>query len=329
MSYSYQQSRPLHPQLPKALNRRVVAVVAAIIAGIILLSTGFYTIAADEVGIVLRFGRYARTVEPGLHLKIPFGMEKVIPVPTQRKLKEEFGFRTIEAGVRTQFATRGYEEETLMLTGDLNIGTVEWIVQYQIKDPLKFLFSVRNVRDTLRAASEAVMREIVGDRSVNEVLTTGRTEAGVAATMALQEVMDQYETGVDILFVQPQTITPPDPVKPSFNEVNQSEQERARLINEAESEYQEAIPRARGEAQQMIETAAGYAMERVNEAKGDSKRFTAVYQEYVKAKDVTRRRLYLETMREILPKVGRKIVIDEKAKNVLPLLELSGKGVAK
>jgi membrane protease subunit HflK len=268
-------------------------------------------------------------VEPGLHLKFPFGVERVYPVPTQRKLKEEFGFRTVEAGVRTQFATRGYEEETLMLTGDLNIASVEWIVQYQIKDPVKYLFRVRNVRDTLRAASEAVMREVIGDRSVNEVLTTGRIEVGVAATTALQTVMNQYETGVDILLVQPQTITPPDPVKPSFNEVNQAEQESKRLINEAESEYQEAIPRARGEAQQLIQTAEGYAAERVNRAKGDGKRFVAIYQEYIKAKDVTRRRLYLETMREILPKVGRKIVIDEKAKNVLPLLELSGKGVRK
>ncbi len=329
MSYSYQQSGSQRLQIPKGISRRAVATAAAVVAAVVFLATGFYTIAADEVGIVLRFGRHVRTVDPGLHLKVPFWIENVIPVPTQRKLKEEFGFRTLQAGVRTQYTSRGYEEETLMLTGDLNIGSVEWIVQYQIKDPVNFLFRVRNVRDTLRAASEAVMREVIGDRSVNEVLTTGRTEVGVAATVALQNVMDQYETGVDILLVQPQTITPPDPVKPSFNEVNQSEQERARLINEAESEYQEVIPRARGEAEQLIETARGYAMERVNEAKGDSKRFIAIYQEYAKAKDVTRRRLYLEAMREVLPKVGRKIVIDEKAKNVLPLLELSGKAVQK
>lgn len=329
MSYDYRQSGSQRLQMPKGYSRRAVATAAAVVAAVIFLATGFYTIAADEVGIVLRFGKHVRTVEPGLHVKVPFWIENVVPVPTQRKLKEEFGFRTLKAGVRTQYATRGYEEETLMLTGDLNIGSVEWIVQYQIKDPVKFLFRVRNVTATLRAASEAVMREVIGDRSINEVLTTGRAEVGVAATMALQTLMDQYETGVDILLVQPQSITPPEPVKPSFNEVNQSEQEKERLINEAESEYQEVIPRARGEAQQLIQTTEGYAAERVNEAKGDSKRFIAIYQEYVKAKDVTRRRLYLEAMREVLPKVGRKIVIDEKAKNVLPLLELSGKAVQK
>lgn len=315
-------------RLPDNIRGIVIAVVVVILVGI-LLKSGLYTVEADSVGVVLRFGKHVRTVDPGLHMKIPYGVEAVIPVPVQRKLKEEFGFRTVAAGVRTQYATRGYEEEALMLTGDLNIGSVEWVVQYQIKDPVKFLFRVRNARNTLRDASEAVMREVVGDRSVNEVLTTGRIEVGITATRALQAVMDQYETGVDILLVQLQNVTPPDPVKPSFNEVNQAEQEKERLINEAESEYQKAVPRARGEAEERIQTAEGYATERVNEAEGNAKRFIAMHGEYVKAKDVTRRRLYLETMREILPGVGRKIIIDKNQTGILPLLDLAGKEVRK
>ncbi len=315
-------------QLPKNI-RTIVAGAVIVLLVIITLYGAFYTIEADEVGIVLRFGRHDRTTEPGLHMKIPFGVETVIPLPVQRKLKEEFGFRTLEAGVRSKYATQGYEEEALMLTGDLNIASVEWVVQYQIKDPVKFLFNVRNVRDTLRAATEAVMREIVGDRSVNEVLTTGRAEVGVTTTTALQDIMDQYDTGVDILLVQLQTVTPPDPVKPSFNAVNQAEQEKERLINEAEAEYQKAIPRASGEAQQMIQTAQGYAMERVNRAQGDAKRFIAMQGEYTKAQEVTRKRMYLEMMEDIIPKVGRKIIIDEKTGGILQHLDLGGKKVAK
>lgn len=325
-SYSYDEFKMPQLKMPKNIGMIVaVALVVIVVLGVV--SSGFYTVAADEVGIILRFGRHIRTVEPGLHMKIPFGVDVVVPVPIQRKLKEEFGFRTIEAGVRSEFATKGFEEEALMLTGDLNIASVEWVVQYQIKDPVNFLFRVRNVPGTLKDVSETVMREVVGDRSVNEVLTTGREEVGVAATTALQGVMDQYETGVDIVLVQLQSVTPPDPVKPSFNEVNQAEQEKERLINDAEAEYQKAIPKARGEAQEMIQTAEGYAMERVNMAKGDAKRFIAMQGEYVKAKEVTRKRLYLETMHDILPKVGRKIVIDENQKGILPFLDLSGKEV--
>lgn len=322
----YQDFKMPEVKLPENIRGLVIGGII-VIAIISVISSGFYTIAADEVGIVLRFGRHITTVEPGLHIKVPFGVDRVIPVPTQRKLKEEFGFRTIEAGVRSQFATKGFEEEALMLTGDLNIASVEWAVQYQIKDPEKFLFRVRNVRGTLRAASETVMREVVGDRSVNEVLTTGRTEVGIEVTTGLQKMMDQYETGIDIVLVQLQSVTPPDPVKPSFNAVNQATQERERLINEAESEYQKAIPRASGEAQQMIQTSEGYAMERVNRAEGETKRFVAMQGEYAKAKEVTRKRLYLETMRAILPEVGRKIIIDENQKGILPFLDLAGKEV--
>jgi len=315
-------------RLPDNIRGIVITVVAVILA-IALFRSGLYTIEADSVGVVLRFGKHVRTVDPGLHFKIPYGVETVSPIPVQRKLKEEFGFRTLEAGVRTQYSSQGYEEETLMLTGDLNIGSVEWVVQYQIKDPVKFLFRVRNPRNTLRDASEAVMREVVGDRSVNEVLTTGRIEVGVTATGILQKVMNQYETGIDILLVQLQSVTPPDPVKPSFNEVNQSEQEKERLINEAESEYQKAIPRARGQSEERIQKAEGYATERINEAKGNAKRFIAMHGEYIKAKDVTRRRMYLETMREILPNVGRKIIIDKNQTGILPLLDLAGKELRK
>ena len=322
----YQDFKMPEVKLPDNIRGLVIGGII-VIAVISALASGFYTIEAEEVGIVLRFGKHIDTVEPGLHTKIPFGIDQVIPVPTQRNLKVEFGYRTVAAGVRSQFATRGFEEEALMLTGDLNIASVEWAVQYQIRDPEKFLFRVRRVEGTLRAASETVMREVVGDRSVNEVLTTGRTEVGVEVKAGLQKMMDQYDTGVDIVLVQLQPVNPPDAVKPSFNAVNQATQEMKRIINEAESEYQKAIPRASGEAQQMIQTAEGYAMERVNRAKGEAKRFIAVQGEYVKAKEVTRKRLYLETMREILPKVGRKIIIDENQKGILPFLDLAGKEV--
>jgi membrane protease subunit HflK len=287
------------------------------------LQSSFYTIAPEEVGVVLRFGEYVRTTDPGLHLKAPFGIEQVSKVPVQRQLKEEFGFRTVSAGQRTQYARdRRTTAESLMLTGDLNIADVEWIVQYKVVDPVAFLFKVRAAQQTFRDVSEAVMRSVIGDRSVDEVLTAGRQEAEDEFVTQLQVLCRQYELGIDVQLVALQDVNPPDLVKPSFNEVNQAEQERETLINQAQAELNRAIPKAEGEAKATIEGARGYAIDRVNKAKGEATRFEALHSEYSKAPDVTRRRFYLETMADVLPRVGKTVIVDESVRSVLPLLDL-------
>jgi modulator of FtsH protease HflK len=304
------------------------AVRAALVAIVvlILLFTSYYQIEPAEVGVIQRFGAHVRTTGPGPHLKIPFGIETLTKVPVQRQLKMEFGFRTMRGDVRSQFAqlTPEVAAESIMLTGDLNVAVVEWIVQYRIKDPSKYLFKVRSVEQTLRDMSEASMRQVVGDHSVDEVLTIGREAISHDAMGLLQKLCDLYDNGIEIQQLLLQDVNPPDPVKPAFNEVNQAIQEKERAINEAWAEYNKAVPRAKGEAEQAVRAAEGYALERVNKADGDAKRFDALYEEYRKAPAVTRKRIYLEGMRAILPKLGRKLILDEKARGVLPLLQLDG-----
>jgi membrane protease subunit HflK len=308
-------------RVPKISPKLIRYVVIGILAIIVLFSS-FFTIDPEEVGVILRFGRYTRTVSPGLNFKMPLGIEQLEKVPIQRQLKEEFGFRTEEAGVRTRYSKANLLGESLMLTGDLNVAVVEWIVQYRINDPYKYLFKVRETRATFRAMTEAVMREVVGDRTVNEVLTVGRQEISVTVKTKLQEMCDQYETGIKVDQVVLQDVNPPDPVKPSFNEVNEAQQEREKLINQARSEYNKVIPRAKGEAEQMIQEAEGYALERVNRAKGEAARFSSIFAEYRRAKDVTRERIYLETLGKVLPRVGKKLIVDENVKGLIPLLDL-------
>jgi membrane protease subunit HflK len=307
-----------------AIRNVALGIVAAI-----LLFTSWYTVSPDEAGVVQRFGAYVRVTGPGLNFKLPLGMERVTKVPVERQLKHEFGFRTLRADVRTEFEQRTYKEESLMLTGDLNAAEVEWIVQYRISDPYRYLFKVRNTEQTFRDLNEAMMREIVGDRSVNEVLTIGRQEIANAVEGKLQALCDQYETGIRVEQVVLQDVTPPDEVKPSFNEVNEAQQEREKMINQARSEYNKIIPKADGEAMQIIEEARGYALERVNKAQGDAARFTAMFKEYMKAREVTRQRIYLETMEEVLSKVGKKLITDDKAQGILPLFQFDGKGEVK
>ena len=300
---------------------------ALIVLGLLILGfTGYYQNEPDEVAVVQRFGRYVRTTEPGPHLKIPFGVETVTRVPVQRQLKEEFGFRTLRPGVRSEFAQPSPETagESLMLTGDLNVAVVEWIVQYRIRDPRRYLFHLRNVHHTFRDMSEAAMRQVVGDHSVDEVLTIGREAIALQAKEELQRLCDQYANGIEVQQLVLQDVNPPDPVKPAFNEVNQAIQEKERAINDAWADYNKAVPRAKGEAEQAVRAAEGYALERVNNAEGDAKRFEALYEEYRKAPQVTRKRLYLEAMAQLLPRLGRKLILDDKAKGVLPLLSLEG-----
>ena len=313
---------PLDIKLPKIKPSVIRGIIVAVVVVIVLVGS-VYQVSPEEIGVILRFGKFARTSDPGLHFKLPLGIELLTRVPVQRQLKLEFGFRTTRPGVRSEFkVTPETTKESVMLTGDLNVVDVEWIVQYKIKDAFKFLFRLRNVEETFRDMNEAVMRKIVGDHSVDEVITVGRAKIADEAKVELQTLCDLYENGIDVNQIILQDVNPPDPVKPSFNEVNESLQEKERKINEAWSEYNQEIPKASGEAEQAIRGAEGYATERVNRSRGDAALFESVYKEYAKAPAVTRRRLYLETLNDILPKIRKKFIIDEKQKNFLPLLNL-------
>lgn len=302
-----------------------LALIVIAVAGLTALSC-FYTIQPGEVGVVQRFGRFVRMATPGLNWKMPAGIEKVTKVSEQYVHTEEFGIRTIQTGARTQLAGGSvFLDEALMLTGDLNTALVPWVVQYRIADPYQYLFKVRNVRDTLRSQSEAVMRQVVGDRSVNEVLTE-RLEIATEARRLLQIAINDAQTGLAIVNLELKKTTVPEPVQPSFNEVNQALQEKERMIYQAREAYNKVIPEAQGEAERLVKDAEGYALERVNMAQGDASRFLQLLAEYTKAKEVTRRRLYLEAMAEVVPRVGTKYILDPQQSSLLPLLDLGQKG---
>jgi len=297
----------------------------AVFAAVVLLIVGFgafFQVGTEEAGVVTRFGKHVRTVSPGLKMKIPF-VERIYKVPVERQKKQEFGFRTEQAGIRTEYSRTGSvtEDEAIMLTGDLNLANVQWVVQYRVSDPYNYLFKVRDPDNTLRDLSEAVTRQIVGDRTVNEVLTVGRAEIANKVKALLQDMTSEYSLGVQIAQVVLQDINPPESVKQAFNAVNEAQQERETLINEAKSEYNKVIPRARGQAQETIQQAEGYATQRVNNAQGEAARFNALYSEYVKAPEVTKKRIYLETLQEVLPKLGNKIITSENGNNMIPLLK--------
>jgi membrane protease subunit HflK len=306
---------------PRIPGRTIGIGILALVALWVVLSS-VYRVEVDEQALVLRFGKHVRTTERGLHFKLPRPIESVIKVAVQRQLKEEFGFRTEEPGQRTRYAPQSFDAESVMLTGDLNVADVEWITQYRIRESFNYSFKVRNVTETFRDMNEAVMREVVGDRSVTEVLTVGRQEIETEVETRLQELANQYEMGIKIEQVVLQDVNPPEAVKDAFNEVNQAQAEREKMINEALAEFNRIIPRAGGEAQQTIQQAEGYATERVNRARGDAARFDALLAAYRRAPEVTRQRIYLETMNAIFPKMKNKVILDEKAKNVLPLLNL-------
>lgn len=302
--------------------------VIAVIAVIAALFNSFYAVGPDEVGVIRRFGRYTRTTNPGLHLKAPF-IEKANKVKVKYIFKEEFGFRTSQPGIVSRYSPKEYFDESLLLTGDLNVLVVEWIVQFKVKDPVKLLFNVRNPQGTIRHISEAVMRQIVGDYAVSEVLTTRRIDINQEVQDKLQEILDLYNSGIQIVTVKLQDVNPPDEVKPSFNEVNEAKQEKEKAINQAWEAYNKVVPKAHGEAEKTIREAEGYALNRVNMAKGDAAKFIATWEAYKNAKDVTRKRLYLEVMNEVLPKAGNKFIIDSSQKSILPLLSLNKEGGAR
>ncbi|HSZ78572.1 MAG TPA: FtsH protease activity modulator HflK [Chthoniobacterales bacterium] len=312
-------------------NRPSAAQIAAIVIGALLivlliavLLTFSYTVGAESEGVVLRFGKFFKTVEPGLHFKLPLGIDAVTVLPIRRQLKLEFGFST--AGYTNPLQVgQDPEEEKSMVTGDLNAALVEWVVQYRIEDPRQYLFDVRNPEGTLRDLSEAAMREVIGDRTVDELITIGRQDIEIEALARMQELSKRYQLGIRVDQVQLKNVNPPSQVQASFNEVNKAQQDRENAINVANGEYNKVIPKAKGEADQTIRGAEGYRFKRVNEAEGDVAAFSAVLQQYVKAPEITRTRLYLETMSEILPQTGQKIIVDESMRQLLPILPLSTK----
>ncbi len=307
-----------------AIVRKILAnfktTIIVIIVVIALFGT-FFQIGPEEVGVITQLGKYSRTVESGLNFKLPF-IERVYKVPVERQQKLEFGYRTISSGIQSQYSKSGSQDESLMLTGDLNLADVEWVVQYRIDNPYNYLFKVRNPENTLRDISEAAMRQIVGDRTVNEVLTVGRTEIAGKLKELVQELCREYSMGVKVDQVVLQDVTPPDPVKAAFNAVNEAQQEKETLINQAKSEYNKVIPKASGQAKETIQKAEGYATARVNNAMGEAVRFNALYEEYIKAPEVTKSRIYLETMSQVLPELGQKIITDQEGNAVLPLLQM-------
>jgi membrane protease subunit HflK len=303
-------------------QKGLLPIVIVIILVVIGAYSSTYEVDTEETGVVLRFGKFSGYSDPGLHFKLPFGIDQVYLVQTGRVLKEEFGFRTVSPGVRSTFTKRGLDEESLTLTGDLNVSDVEWIVQFQVADPFKFIFRINDPVGTIRDISEAMVRKVIGNANVTEVLTTERALLANEIQEDLQSTLNEYDIGVRIVTVKFQDVTPPDPVKAAYNEVNESEQQRESLIFQAREQFNREVPRARGEAKKVLQEAEGYAVERVNKARGETNRFLALLTEYRKAPSVTRSRIYLETLEEVLPRLEEVYVMDEKSGGLLPLLPL-------
>jgi membrane protease subunit HflK len=305
-------------------------VFAGAVVLLIILWSSWFTVQPEETAVVQRFGRVVRTAEPGLHAKWPYGIETVRLVPTARVLKEEFGFRTLASapGQRTQYTgqqpsgNQAYKSESLMLTGDLNVIDVQWILQYRIEDPIRYLFHVRDTRQTIRDMTEAVMRRVVGNRLGSDVLTVGRVGVSTTVKEEIQLILNAYDTGVRLVTVELQDVTPPDPVKPAFNEVNEARQDKERTINQAEEQVNRELPKAGGEAARSVREAEGYAIERVNRARGEATRFQAILAEYQQAPEVTRRRLHLEALGRFMTDVKGVYIVDSEQKAMVPWLAL-------
>lgn len=307
------------PFVQQVLKNIKTILIAAFI--LIIVWSAFFQVEPEEVGVITRFGKFTTSVQPGLNFKIPL-VDKVTKVPVERQQKLEFGFRTVSAGVNSEYTKGGTADESLMLTGDLNLADVEWVVQYRIDDAYKYLFMVRDPENTMRDIAESTMRQVVGDRTVNEVLTVGRADIAQTVKDLMQQMCNDYSLGTKIDQVVLQDVNPPDPVKGAFNAVNEAQQEKETLINQAKSEYNKVIPHAHGQADETIQKAEGYATARVNNALGEVARFNSLYLEYMKAPEVTRKRIYLESMQKILPALGNKIITDQEGNNVIPLLQM-------
>ena len=291
----------------------------AILISIFLVYSSIYTVDANENAVILRLGKYHSTTNPGLQFKLPL-IDSVYKVKVDYQYKKEFGFRTLKPGVKTHYSSRGYEDESWMLTGDLKIADVRWVVQYKINDPMKFLFNVKNIDETIFDVSESAMRLMIGDRSFIEVIQAERITIAAEAKEYMQKILDKYESGISIQMVQLQGVVPPEPVADSFNEVNRAKQEQETLINEALQEYNKQIYKIEGEAQKIITEAEGYAIQRVNEAKGDANLFNSILKEYQKSPQITKDRLFIEAMEEIYSNNSNKIIVDKDIEHLVPFL---------
>lgn len=317
---------PDAPRGPTPAQGRQLGLIALVALVLWAAYSSFYTVQPEERAVVKRLGRVTGISEPGLHFKLPFGLDTVQVVATERVLKQEFGFRTQEGEPdrenRTRYSQQEFPDESLMLTGDLNVIDVEWVVQYRISDPIKYLYAMREPDRTLRDISESVMRRVVGNNIGSEVLTTGRVEIATKAREEIQAAMNRYDNGIHVITVELQDVVPPTRVQPAFNEVNEARQERERMINEAMKQANQAIPRVQGEAQRRIAEAEGYAVERVNRARGEADRFNAVLAEYRRSPEVTRTRMYLEALNDALPRIGSVVVVRDGQVPPVPLLNL-------
>jgi membrane protease subunit HflK len=312
-------SAPMDPRL------RFGGIALVVLLLVLLIGSTMYQVDPEEVAVVTRFGKFVRTETPGAHLKLPWGIERAEKVRVGLVRKAEFGYRSEdieEPGERTRYSRNDFSHESLMLTGDLNQADVEWTVQYRVKDPKAFLFNVRDPENTLRALALSTMRSVIGDHSIDEVLGQARVEIDTKAQALLQGALDLYDSGIDVVRVNLQNVVPPEEVKAAFEDVNKADQEMKKLINDARKVYSREVPQAKGQAEQIISAAEGYQIDRVNRASGEAERFNKVLAEYVKAPEVTRRRLYLEVMADILPRIRRKVIVDDGLEGLLPLLDL-------
>jgi membrane protease subunit HflK len=308
---------------PRRLTPRAIIIVIVVILALITVFSSFFVVRPQETGVVLRFGRFTRLAEPGLHFKLPFGIEKSEKVLTQVVLKQEFGFRTERPGITTIRAAQDFPGESIMLTGDLNIVDVEWIIQYRIIDAFNWLFKVQEKDKTIRDISQSVINELVGDRAIFDVIGAERANIEARGQDKMNELFDKYDLGIRVTTVKLQNIVPPaGPVQEAFEDVNKAIQDRNRLINEGQEAYNQAIPRAKGEAEQLIQEAEGYAINRVNRAEGDVARFARVLDEYSRNPGVTRTRLYYEMFEEVFKDAENVDLIDKNLQNFIPFKAL-------
>jgi len=314
------------PQLPRWAKPATMGLVVLGILALVFLSTSFYIVDQTEEAVITRFGRYLTTTGPGMHYKLPFGIDKHYPVKTRVVQTEQFGFRTIKSGINTVYSNETFPEESTMLTGDLNIVDVEWIIQYRIVDPRAWLFNVKEKTNTLRDVSRSIINMLVGDRTILDVIGPERTNIEVEGTKLMNETFNKYGLGIEVIAVKLQNIVPPKGVQEAFEDVNKAIQDMNRLINEGKEAYNAEIPKAQGQAAQQIQVAQGYATERINKANGDVARFNSVYEEYRKAPDVTRKRLYYEMIEAVFQNQSGTTLIDRRFQNFLPMKNLDATG---
>lgn len=318
------------PKLPFSLKPRTIIIILVVVAVIAVATSSFFVVDQTERGVVLLLGRYNRTAGPGLHFKLPFGIEQNYNVVTERIQSQEFGYTTLEAGVTSRTQRAANPDEYRMLTGDLNIIDIQWNIQYRIVDPQAWLFNVEDQQKTIRDISRSVINALIGDRAISEVLIgSGREEIQLASRERMNEIFDSFGLGINVTGVNPQNWEPPQGrVQTAFEDVNRAIQDMNRLINEGRQDYNQAIPRARGEAQRLVQVARGYASERVNRANGDVARFQQVLQEYQVEPDTTRTRLYVEMMEDVFRGEEDVELIDRNLENFIPLLNLQRQGAA-